>query len=248
MVDTIDDDKKKAETDDQKKAEENLAKKDTTNWTEEQKNDYIEKLKDENARRRIANKKTQEELDKREKALTDAQKTLDESMAKLKEFEEKEKQKDDKDKSENEKLQAKVNALKEKIAKNEADMQSLNTDLADKKSKLKMQSRETFAERLISKLNFEFSSDYEREGFLNTLVKTNADNEFLLNDDEVVLKVKDFVKDKKKVPNTPGPSNQTKMTDTPIAQEIQALLAKKTLTDEDNKRLDTLIEEIDKRP
>lgn len=240
MVTTIDDDKNKG-----KNLEDDLTKKDVTKFTSEQKDDYIEKLKDENARRRIVNKKTQESLDQQKKNQEDAQKQLDETQEKLNGFENKEKEKDLKDKTENEKLASKITSLEKIVNESKQNMEKLTKDLSTKDKKIQKQDREVLVDRLISKMKFNFSSDYERDGFMSSLNDIQDDGSFNLNDEEIILKVKDFVKDKKKTPETPGPGPGGRSSETPLAEEIKSLLAKKTLTTEDNKRLDELLEEVD---
>lgn len=242
MVTTIDDDKGK--TKDQT-LDDDPTKKDVSKFTNEQKDDYIEKLKDENARRRIANKKTQESLDQQKKDQGEAQKKLDEAQGKLKEFEDKEKEKEEKDKSENEKLAAKIFDLEKAVDESKQNMEKLTKDLSTKEKKIQKQDREVLVDRLARKMEFEFSSDYERDGFMNSLLASQDDGSFSFNDEEVILKVKEFVKGKKKTPDTPGAGPGTRSTETPLAEEIKGLLAKKTLTAEDNKRLDELLEEVE---
>jgi hypothetical protein len=243
MSKTIEEEKREEEA--RKKAEEELVNKDTKGFTGEQMNDYIDKLKDENARRRIANKRVQENLDKQKEEHEDAQKELDESQKKLKEFEDKEKEKGDKDKTENEKLAVKVADLEKIVNKSKHSMEKLTKDLSAKDKKIQKQDREVLIDRLVRKMEFEFSSDYEREGFMSSLNDVHDDGSFSFNDEEVIFKVKEFVKGKKKAPNTPGAGPGERSTETPLAEEIKGLLAKKTLTSEDNKRLDALLEEVE---
>lgn len=242
MVTTIDANKEKNKDQDL----DDPTKKDTTKFTNEQKDDYIEKLKDENARRRITNKKTQESLDQQKKGQEDAQKELDEAKEKLKGFEDKEKEKSEKDKSENEKLATKIADLEKVVNESKQNMEKLTKDLSAKEKKIQKQDREVLVDRLVRKMEFEFSSDYERDGFMNSLSDSQEDGSFSFNDEEVILKVKDFVKGKKKTPDTPGAGPGHRSTETPLAEEIKSLLAKKTLTSEDNKRLDELLEEVEK--
>lgn len=236
MTTTIDDDKSSGNED------ENIMDKDTTKFTDEQKNDYIDKLKDENARRRIANKKAQENFDKQKKEQETSEKELNDTKEKLKAFEDKEKKKTDKDKTENEKLLAKLAETEKSSSKAKQDLKETNKKLVEKERRLLVQGREVLAERLVRQMKYEFASDYEREGFVNSLTDIK-DGEFIFNDEEVILKVKDFVK--KKPPETPGAGSKTRMSDTPVVEEIKGLLAKKTLTNEDNKRLDELLKEVE---
>lgn len=244
MPKTIEEEKKEEEA--RKKAEEDLTDKDVSKFTNEQKDDYIDKLKDENARRRIANKKVQEGLDKQKEEQEKAEKELKETKEKLETFEKAEKDKTEKDKTENEKLQARLSELEKSVEKSKQAMEEMTKNLSTKEKRIQVQDREVLAERLVRQMKFEFASDYEREGFMSSLTRTQKDGEFEFNDEEVILKVKDFVKNKKKTPDTPGPGNQNRMSETPITQEIKTLLEKKTLTNEDNKRLDELLEEVDK--
>jgi len=241
MTQTIDDDKKgKANV------EEDLTDKDVSKFTSEQKDDYIDKLKDENARRRIANKKIQEGVDKQKQEQEEAEKELKGTKEKLETFEKEKKEKTDKDKTENEKLQTRLSELEESVRKSKQDLEEVTKNLSVKEKRIQIQDREVLAERLVRKMKFEFASDYEREGFMNSLTKEQKDGEFELNDEEVILKVKDFVKNKKKPPETPGPGDRNRMSETPITEEIKTLLEKKTLTADDNKRLDELLDEVDK--
>lgn len=242
MAITIDDEKN-GQADDSKDVKE----KDISKFTDEQKDDYIEKLKDENARRRIANKKAQDILDKQKNEQDDAKTLLESTQKKLKELESAEEKLKLKDKSENEKLAAKITALETMVTESKQNMDKLAKDLSVKERKIKKQDREVLVDRLVHKMGADFSSDYERDGFTRSLLTNQDDGSFALNDEEVILKIKGFVKDKKKAPDTPGAGPSGRSPEAPLAEEIKGLLAKKSLTDKDGKRLDELLEEVEKQ-
>ena len=69
-----------------------------------------------------------------------------------------------------------------------------------------------------------------------------------MNDEEVIHKVNTFVKSRgSQEPLTPGEGPLGKMSETPLAKEIEALLAKEDLDEKERGRLDELLAEIDKR-
>ena len=220
---------------------------DTSKFTEEQKNDYIDKLKDENARRRIENKKINDQVGKLENATTEATKKLEEVTAKLAEYEGKEKEKTLAEKTEIERLQIQMQDIEKGIADRDQKITSLEAQTKEKDLKIEDSGRIQMVERLAVQLGINFTSEYERKGLMNEFLE-RKDNEFKLIDDEVIDKLQTFAKENKRTTpaNTPGPGPQSRTSSTPLTEEIKALTSKPDLTLEDRKRLDELLVEINK--
>ncbi len=229
----------------EQKEKDDLGKKDTTGFTAEQMADYIEKLKDENAKRRIASKKLQDEIDKQKTNQTKSDSELADMKLKLEGHEKAQKEADDKEKSEIERLTSQLGEAEKTIQEKDILIAEKDSKLSKSKQKLAKRDRESLVSKLSHQLSFDFSSDFERKGFLDSISNTDSQTgEFSLNDEEVIMKVKEFAKDRKDPPKTPGSGPVNKATETPLAEEIKALLAKDELTDEDKKRLDELLEEV----
>ena len=223
---------------------EELAGKDTSKFSPEQMIDYIDKLKDENARRRIDNKKKADAIEKMEKKLEDATKALEGATGKLSEVEAEKKKKEDADKSDVERLTGQVQELSDNLKDMRSELETSKAETAGKDLLLKKQEREMMVDRIISGLDHEFSSDFERDGFMLNLLKTNTDGDFKLNDEEVLLEVKNFTKDRKKrapTEETPAGGPPNRSGESPIGDQIKALTSKKFLTSEDKEKLDELI-------
>ncbi len=223
-----------------------LSKVITSKFTDEQKDDYIEKLKDENARRRIATKKEKDKVTKQETSLSETQKELDKLKSTLSDFEKQEKDRTDAEKSAMEKLSSKITEIEKSISEKDTEIQNLKKDSVKKDLELGKSSRERKIDRLVHSLSIEFTSEYERSGLVAELM-VMEDGEFTSNDEELLLKLQDFAKDrKKKTPETPGAGPLSKTTAAPLAEEINQLLAKPDFTLEDKKRLDEMIAELEK--
>lgn len=220
---------------------------DTSQFTEAQKNDYIEKLKDENARRRIENKKVKEQLTQQEQQQQKAQKDLEELSNKVKEYETKESERTMAEKSEIEKLQTRMAEIEKEISERDKKIATLEGDVKVKDLKLEESGRERMIDRLASQLGISFSSDYERRGLMTELLE-RKEGMFILNDEEVMFKLQSLAKERKKTPptETPGPGPQSRTTGVPLIDEIKALSTKENLTVEDKKRLDELLVEAEK--
>ena len=223
-----------------------LADKDTSKFTAEQMTSYIADLKDENAKRRIKARKLEEEIDRQKENQTKTDKEVQAMKDKLTEYEKREKEAADKEKTEIERLTSKLqeseNALKEK----DTLLSQKDKELAAKAQEVAKRDRESLVDRLCHQLDFNFSSEFERDGFVASLVNVDSQTGlFSLNDEEVIMKVKDFVKTKKDVSKTPGAGPTGKVQETPVSEEIKALLSKKQgLSPEDKIRLDELLEEV----
>lgn len=224
-----------------------LGDKDTSKFNDDQKNDYIDKLKDENARRRIANKKKDEELDKMKTSQADMQKKLDTLLSEKTERENKDKDLSDKEKSEIERIKTRMSDMEKSISEKEGEISTLKSSLTVKEREVQKRTRENTIDRLVRAKGVAFSSDYERNGFIGDLLKTNANGDFEKNEEEVIYEVNQFIKSRGKSPDTPGGGPMGKMSDTPLATEIQGLLAKESLTAEESKRLDEILEEVNKK-
>jgi len=234
---------------DDKDDKDSLADKDTSKFDDTQKNDYIEKLKDENARRRIANKKLQKNIDKMTADMEKMKADFESVSTTVKEKEEAEKEASLKEKSEIERLQTQMQDLQKAIDDATSENQRLKSENAKNTIEIQKKSRENMVDRLVRQLKFEFSSDYERNGFIGDLLKTDADGNFEKDDEEIIYEVKQLAKTRGSTEdiNTPGSGPKGKMTSTPLAQEVQTLLAKENLTAEENERLDQILEEIEQK-
>jgi len=249
MAKTIDDDKKKiGEVDDPgKNKDDDLSSKDTSKFTDEQKNDYIAQLKDENARRRIENKKVKEQISQFESAQEKATKTLEELSKKVESYEKSEKEKSLSEKTEIEKVKIRMEELEKEISTRDGKIKTLESELSVKDLRIQEASRERMIDRLCSQLEISFTSDYERRGLLIELLERKG-TEFSFNDDEVIHKLQTLAKDRKKVSpvNTPGPGPQSRITGTPLVERIKALTSKEHLNTEDQKELKELLAEVEK--
>jgi hypothetical protein len=223
-----------------------LASKDTSKFTPEQMTDYIDKLKDENAKRRIKANKLQDQLDKQAENQTKTDAEVQAMKDQLAEYEKKEKEAADKEKTEIERLTSRIADMEKDDNAAKRELADAKKELAKTKQGLAQKDRESMVDRLCHQLKFQFSSEFERDGFLNSITKTNKEGGFELNDEEVILKVKDFAKTNSKGPEVPGGGPSGRQQETPLSEEIKALLAKKTLTAEDSVRLDELLEEVGK--
>ena len=225
------------------KAKDDLAKADTSKFSGEQKDDYIDKLKDENARRRIDNKKIKDNAAKLVTDNEEAQNKLTEANEELAKLQGKEKKRTDAEKSDIEKLVSEVADIKKGIDKRDTEITSLKSENKKKDLKLENSDRRQMVDRLADKLGIEFTSDYERQGLLIKLLE-RKDGVYNLNDDELLLDLQDLAKERKKNPptKTPGPGPQSRTTDKPLITEIKELTTKDNLTADENKRLDELID------
>lgn len=219
-----------------------LTKQDHSKFDDAQKNDYIDKLKDENARRRIANRKLEEKQTAQAEELDAKLKELDALTEKMTNFEKKEKDDKMKEASDLEKLRDEVKTVTDELKQTKTQLGEYKTTVREKDLQVKDQGRELFVDRLASKLKVAFSSEFERSGLLADLLTKDKDGNFNLNNEEVILKVKEFAKTRKEPPITPEGGPTDRSAETPLSTEIEALLAKKSLTDEDQKRLDELLE------
>jgi len=217
-----------------------LSKVNTSKFSDEQKDDYIEKLKDENARRRIATKKEKDRITKQETVQTEANAKLEDLKTKLADYEKKEKDRTDAEKSAMEKLSTQIADIEKSVGEKDTEIRKLKKESAGKDLKIEKSNRERMADRLVHSLGIEFTSEYERAGFLVELMEREGD-EFKLNDEEVILKVQKFSETRKKEPlKTPGPGPLSKGSEVPLVEEVKQLMSKPDLTLEDRKRLDEI--------
>lgn len=205
---------------------------------------YIDKLKDENAKRRIANKKAEKRLTKLEAQLKEATEALNAATQQIKESDDKTAAEKAKEKSdlENaaktiEELTGKIKDLEESNAKNQAELAKTN-------KRVLAQDRENMITRLVQEKEVAFASDFEREGFVRQLTEMDDEGDFVKDNDEVIYEVMKFIKNKKanEDKSTPGPGPGNRKTSTPIGDEIQALLRERNLNADQRKRLDELLE------
>lgn len=228
---------------------EELAGKDVSKFTPTEMVDYIDKLKDENARRRIANCTLKDTQAKMEKKLTDLESNLGKATETLSKVEQEKKAAADAEKSEVDRLTAEVEEFKSKLTDMETKVAESDKAIAEKEVLIKKQGRETEVNDLLLAAKIQFSSDYERKGFMADLLKTDSDGDFVVNEEEVHYRVGNFVKkvkeNKPPAAETPpaGPANRS--VEPQLTERIKALTAKGregTLTEEDSTELEELLE------
>lgn len=227
---------------------EELAGKDVSKFTPAEMVDYIDRLKDENAKRRIANRSLKDAQDKMEKKLAELESQFSEATKKLQTVEEEKKAKTDAEKNEVERLQSQVEDFRKKLEGLETDKKTSDKLVFEKDLQIKKLSRETKINTLLQAANVKFSSDYERQGFMADLLKTDNDGDFVTNDEAVHYEVSQFVKKTKEnnpPPKTPPPGPPGREGEPDIHARITALTdkaAKRGLTADDQKELDELID------
>jgi hypothetical protein len=223
---------------------EDLAGKDTSKFSTKEMMDYIDSLKDENAKRRIKNKKLSSLVEENQGKLETLSKELQESQKRLSELDEAEKKKKLEEATEIERLQIQLKEAEETKSALEAQKAESEALLSKHKVEIAVKSRETMVERLLYSADFNFSSEYERSGFMSSLSKTDPEGNLELDDDEVIDKVKDFIKEgkKKTVAEHPGGGPVNRSGEATINDEIKALTSKTHLSPEDLKRLSELTE------
>ena len=205
---------------------------------------YIDKLKDENAKRRIANKKAEKRLTKLEAQLKEATEALNAATNQIKESDDKTAAEKAKEKSDLENAQKTIEELTGKIK----DLEDINAknqvELTKTTKRVLTQERENMITRLVQEKEVAFASDFEREGFINQLTVMGEDGDFVKDNDEVIYEVMKFIKNKKanEDKSTPGPGPGNRKTSTPIGDEIQALLKERNLSTEQKARLDELLD------
>jgi hypothetical protein len=224
--------------------EEDLSKVDTSKYSHEETIKFVAKLQDENARRRIANKKSEEEkaeLESKHSALEGKHADLNKRLEAL---EKEKKEKSDAEKTEIEQMRGQLDEMQTSLDGYKADIKAKEAEINERDSKLSVQDREIMVDRLLASKGAQFSSEFERAGFMAKLTKMNG-GKFELNDEEVIYEVTSFAKESKTnepPPKTPpaGPPGKTGEVD--YATEIKELASKPFLTPEDKKRLDELSE------
>ena len=241
----LDDEKKKAGDDDPKggKKDDDPTKDKSPDMEKTLK--YVDKLKDENAQRRIENKKLTDRLTKTETQLQEAAKALEAATEKIKEVDAKTEEQKAKERTDLENATKTIEELQTKIKSLSTQVEESNAEAVKANLRVNRQSRETMIERLVESQGAKFSSDFERDGLINTLTKMDGDGAFEKNNDEVIYEVMKFIETAPKAgakPTVPGAGPQGKQSSTPIGDEIQSLLANKSrLTQEQSDRLDELL-------
>jgi hypothetical protein len=228
---------------------EDLAGKDVSKFSTSEMMDYIDKLKDENAKRRIANRSLKDAQTKMEKKLADIEKNFTSASKKLEEVEKEKKASTEAEKSEVERLKGQVEEFQSKLSEMEGRVKESDKVIFEKDLQIKKQGRETYVNGLLQAAGVKFSSDYEKQGFLADLLRTDADGDFSVNEEEVNYRVGQFVKQTKDKtpppPETPpaGPTNRSG--DPAVGERIKALTQKYQhqgrLGEEDQKELDELL-------
>jgi chromosome segregation ATPase len=243
-------DAKPPETPPAKDKGEELAGKDVTKFTPSEMVDYIDKLKDENARRRISNRTLKDSQAKMEKKLEEIEGQLGKATKTLSKVEEEKKASADAEKSEVERLKAEVNDFKTKLDDMEGRVQESDKAIAEKDLQIKKQSRESEIGNLLRAAKIQFSSDYERKGFLADLLKTDDDGDFTVNEEEVNYRVGQFIKKTKETkpaaPDTPGAGPTIRKGEPALGERIKALTDKAAkeggLESTDQEELDELLD------
>jgi DNA repair exonuclease SbcCD ATPase subunit len=212
--------------------------------------DYVDKLKDENAKRRIDNKKLNERLDKTEQQLAQAAKALEEATSRIKEVDEKSEAQKAKERTDLENANKKLEDLMKTVdeLKGELTESKQATEVANRR--VALVNRETMIERLVEQQGARFASDFERDGLIANLTKQDSAGNFEKNNDEVVYEVMKFIETAPKAGeggdgenlNVPPAGPGGRKSQTPVGDEIQSLLAKKArLSPEENTRLKELL-------
>lgn len=229
--------------------DEDLAGKDVSKFSTSEMLDYIDKLKDENAKRRIANRDLKDSREKSKKKLDELEGRLSEASKKLEIVESEKKASADAEKTEVERLKGQVEEFQKKLEGLESEKKASDKMVFEKDLRIKKLSRETEINTLLQAANVKFSSDYERQGFMANLLSVDDDGDFTVNDEGVHYEVGQFVKkfkeNKPPTPETPpsGPPGRSGEPD--INARIKALTAKaqtRSLTKDDQKELDELLE------
>lgn len=226
---------------DVKVKEEEEEKKRLTNMSLEQATSFIDSLKDENAKRRIANKKLQDKIDKQGSDLVESSKKLDSAMEKIDAFDKKSEAEKNKDLSDLEIAKTDLEKSQKALDDSQKELSTTRSQLSKRESQLEAQRREIVVDKLVTSMDHSYSSEFERTGLMSTLSAQDEEGIFKLTTEEVIIKVKEFVAKSKTRVTTPGPGPKTRQTDTPLGKEVEALLSKKELTEDDQKRLDELI-------
>jgi uncharacterized phage infection (PIP) family protein YhgE len=228
---------------------EELAGKDINKFTPSEMVEYIDKLKDENAKRRIANRTLKDAQTKAEKKLTEIEKNLETASKKLQEVESEKKASADAEKSEVERLKGQLEEFQKKLGDMEGKVKESDQLIFQKDLLIKKQSRETEVNTLLQAASVKFSSDYERQGFMTNLLKTDAEGDFVMNDEAVHYEVGQFIKKAKEtkppVPETPPAGPPTRTGEPGLNERIKALTAKAAhggLTSDDQTELNELLE------
>jgi hypothetical protein len=228
---------------------EELAGKDVSKFSTSEMMDYIDKLKDENARRRITNRTLKDSQTKLEGKLGDLEAKLEDATGKLSTAEAEKKKSADAEKSEVERLKSEVNDFKTKLEEMEGKVKESDKTIFEKDLQINKQSRETEVNSLLLAAGVKFSSDYEKQGFMADLLKTDSDGDFTVNEEEVNYRVGQFIKkskeDKPPAPETPPAGPGTRSVEPQLNERIKALTAKAResgLTEDDQKELTELLE------
>lgn len=217
--------------------------------TPDQLRDYVKELRSENAAKRISDKALKEEITSLKSALQEKDSTFSKAEEELTLLRKEKQAREDAEKTESQKLIDRISALEKGFAEKDSAIEDLKGKLSAKDLQIAQKDRESTLDRLALTLGYEWSSEYEREGLLSKLCKSQ-NGKMLLSDEEAMKEVNDFVKKRTTTPKVPptGPNNRT--TEQPLAEEVKALLLKQKtgkITPDDRNRLNELLEEMDKR-
>ena len=182
----------KKETDDGKTKleanQEKLEDKDVTGYTPEQTAAHLKDLRNEAAARRIAKNKAEEKVTGLEKELADKSKSEEELTAKLAEYEKAKKDAELAEATELEKTKAELDEIRKNVKETEKARKAAEVALAKANLKVDDKERESQIDRLVIATGKNFSSTYERDGFILELLKRDDKGGFELNLEETVLK------------------------------------------------------------
>jgi hypothetical protein len=210
---------------------------------DDDKDSIIQKLRDENAKRRIAKREMSEKLDRVEKQNQENAKKLADALEKVKDFEEKTEKQKAKERTELENAQKALQDTQAELEKLRLDNQDLHNKLNERDIDFRKSDRANSIEKLVEQAGHVFSSSYEKQGLVDSLSQVDENGDFVLGIEKVVVEVQEFITKSKKAnsPETPGPGPVNKTAPTELGKQIETLLKKKTLTKEDKEQLDTLI-------
>lgn len=215
---------------------------DLKNRSDEEKARYIIDLRNEAKENRIKKEKLKSEQEKLQNKLKDKSKSLSELEKKLKAYEQAEKDKELADASEIEKLNAKLTDYEKLLTEKEEILKQKIEETIQLNRMQKINERESFIDRLMSKQGGQFSSEWERSGFINEFLGLDSELEFEKPDEEVALEVDKFLMGKRKEEvketvdfNKAGPKK--KMSTKPLMDEINFLKNKPDLTTDEMVRL-----------
>jgi len=211
--------------------------------------DYVEKLRNEAAEKRIRVKQAEEKASKLEKELNIKLKTFDEIQEQLSELQKEKEERDLAGASDIEKLTRQLEKLANQVNDYKGQIEEKDKIVSQLSEKTKIQDRKIMIDRLAQAQGIQFASKYERDGFVRNLLEKDDDGEFIHNEESIVYEMSKFKKTRVKVPETPAPGNNNKMSEVPDIDRLNTLLSKdrEELTDKELKEMDEILNRIEER-